>query len=150
YLITAAAGGSGSGYDTNAYVLTISPGLASAVNVNNGTQNVQIFSPYMNYTDDVKRPKYHFWFGPMTWVDWLGNYNTGKFGWPGNCHEAQAWACKVGIQTAIDDIRNNHPSDFVGLVYFSSPSTSTAGGGQWNKSIIPLGRQYQQLKDSLW
>src|SRR5262249_50512514 len=56
YLITAAAGGSGSGYDTNAYVLTISPGLASAVNVNNGTQNVQIFSPYMNYTDDVKRP----------------------------------------------------------------------------------------------
>ena len=94
YLITAATS-----FGSGAYILTISPGLASAVNVSGAT--VQIFSPYMNYTDDVKRPKYHFWFGPMTWVDWLGNYNTGKFAWPGNVHEAQAWACKVGIQTAI-------------------------------------------------
>jgi hypothetical protein len=132
----------------SARVLTFSPALAAAVSVNGAS--VQIYSPYMDYADDVQRPKHQFWFGAQTWVDWLGNYNLDKFGWPGNVHEAQAWACKVGIQTAIDDIKNNHPSDFVGLAFFSSPAYSTAGGGQHNKAVVPLGRNYQQLKDSLW
>ena len=67
----------------------------------------------------------------MTFVDWLGNYNLSPgeqhrphHWWPGNCHEAHAWACKVGIQTAIDDIQNNHPNDFVGMTFFSSPKYS--------------------------
>ena len=29
---------------------------------------------YMEYDDNPKRPKLHFWFGPMTMVDFLGNY----------------------------------------------------------------------------
>lgn len=105
---------------------------------------------YMDYLDNVYRPRHQFWFGPMTFVDYLGNYNTQTFMWPGNVHEAQAWACKVGIQTAIDDIKNNHPNDFLGMAFFSAPKTSAAGSGHHNCAVVPLGRNYQQLKDSLW
>ncbi len=111
---------------------------------------------YMSYTDNPFRPRHHFWFGPQTWVDWLGNYSVGTHNgknylrWPGNVHEAQAWSCKVGISAAIDDIRNNHPNDFVGMTFFSAPSYSTGGGGNHNVAVVPLGREYQKLKDSLW
>ena len=30
----------------------------------------------MYYGDNPLRPKLHFWFGPMTMVDCLGNYNV--------------------------------------------------------------------------
>src|SRR5262249_51153358 len=30
---------------------------------------------YMDYSDNPKRPKTHFWFGPMTMIDFLSNYN---------------------------------------------------------------------------
>jgi hypothetical protein len=105
----------------------------------------------VDYDDNPLRPRHQFWFGPMTFVDFLGNYNTQRFWWPGNCHEAQAWACKVGIQTAIDDIKNNHPGDFIALAFFSNPLNSrTDPTGQFNRPAVPLGRNYQQLKDSLW
>src|SRR5690606_29271047 len=29
--------------------------------------------PYMDYRDNPKRPRTHFWFGPMTMIDFLGN-----------------------------------------------------------------------------
>ncbi|MBI3408896.1 MAG: hypothetical protein HY040_11120, partial [Planctomycetes bacterium] len=128
YLITAV-----STFGSN-YVLTISPGLASAVKISGAT--VDVYSPYMDYKDNPVRPRHQFWFGPMTMVDWLGNYNLHTLAnsqphhwWPGNVHEAHAWACKVGIQTAIDDIKNNHPNDFVGLTFFSNPKTSNSGSG---------------------
>jgi hypothetical protein len=115
------------------------------------------FWPYMNYTDNPYRPRHQFWFGPMTMVDYLGNYNlaTGVGGvahhwWPGNVHEAHSWACKVGVQTAIQDIRNNHPNDFVALAFFSSPKYSQGGVGHHNRSKVPMGRSYQQMIDSLW
>ena len=31
--------------------------------------------PYMHYADNPLRPRTHFWFGPLTMVDFLGNYN---------------------------------------------------------------------------
>lgn len=105
---------------------------------------------FMDYADTIYRPRHQFWFGPMTFVDWLGNYNTNHFWWPGNVPEAQCWACKIGINTAIDDIKNNHPGDFIGLTFFSSPRYSASGAGHYNQAVVPLGRNYQQLKDSLW
>src|SRR5262249_19733328 len=45
---------------------------------------------------------------------------------------------------------NNHPNDFVGLTFFSGPTTTTNANGHHNKAVVPLGRQYQQLKDSLF
>lgn len=128
--------------------ITLASGLTTAVTTSTGV--TYYFIPYMDYDDNPHRPRHQLWFGPMTFIDFLGNYNTQRFWWPGNVHEAQAWAAKVGIQTAIDDIKNNHPSDFVGLVFFSSPKYSASGGGQHNKAVVPLGRNYQMLKDSLW
>jgi hypothetical protein len=104
----------------------------------------------MDYADNPYRPRHQMWFGPQSWADWLGNYSINSLRWPGNVHEAQAWACKIGISAAIDDIKNNHPNDFVGMCFFSSPNYSTGGGGQFNLPVVPLGRSYQNLKDSLW
>src|SRR5262249_19626960 len=144
YLITAVSPTSGNSSTT--YTLTISPNLANGLGAVG--KLVQIFSPYMSYTDNPPRPKHHLWFGPMTWLDWLGNYNCNNWWWPGNVHEAQGWQCKVGIQTAISDIKNNHPSDLLSLVYFSSPKYSNAGAGQWNQAIVAMGRRYQDVQDS--
>jgi Flp pilus assembly protein TadG len=106
---------------------------------------------YMNYLDNPYRPQHQFWFGPMTMVDFLGNYNTDRFWWPGNVPEAQAWACKAGIQTAIGDMQNNHPNDFVGLTYFSTPMASSSDTtGLWNNAVVPLGQNYSNLQNALW
>jgi hypothetical protein len=126
--------------------------IALATAVANGAE-VEIFTSVprsMNYADNPYRPRTQFWFGASSFLDWLGNYNYGRLWWPGNVHEAQAWGCKVGIATAIDDIQKNHPNDFIGMTFFSSPSTSSSGGGFHNRAIVPMGRSYQQLKDSLW
>jgi hypothetical protein len=138
---------------TGAGVLTISPSLSAAV-ANSASVNIY---PYMSYTDNPYRPRHQFWFGPMTMVDYLGNYNliTGVSGnahhwWPGNCHESHAWACKVGIQTAINDIQNNHPNDFVAMAFFSTPKTSLGGYGHHNRGVVPMGRSYTTLTNSLW
>ncbi|WP_406698668.1 Tad domain-containing protein [Singulisphaera sp. Ch08] len=111
---------------------------------------------YMNYSDNPERPKLHFWFGPMTMIDFLGNYNMwSQYAnwnpyWPGNCHEGPLWACKLGVQSALQDIRNNHPNDFVSLMYFSTPKYSASGSGSFNRVRVPLGRDYARLSDTLW
>jgi hypothetical protein len=125
-------------------------GLDVAVASNEVVKCYSTMPRYVNYDDNPHRPRHQLWFGPMTFIDYLGNYNTTRFWWPGNVHEAQCWACKVGIQTAIEDIKNNHPNDFIGLAFFSSPQYSNNGSGQHNRAIVPLGRNYDQLKDSLW
>jgi hypothetical protein len=54
------------------------------------------------------------------------------------------------VQTAIQDIQNNHPNDFVGMAFFSSPKYSQGGVGHHNAIVAPLGRNYQMMIDSLW
>ena len=87
--------------------------------------------PYMHYGDNPLRPILSFWFGPMTMVDFLGNYNLWYTGygndcsrycwWPGTCHESPMYACKLGIQAALNDMQNNHPNDLISLIMFSTP-----------------------------
>jgi hypothetical protein len=105
---------------------------------------------YMSYNDNPKRPRLHFWFGPMTLVDFLGNYNLGRFWWPGTCHEAPLLPCKLGIQAALEDVQNNHPNDFVALTMFSTPEYQAGDGGRFNQARVPLGRNYLRLRDTLW
>jgi hypothetical protein len=133
--------------NTSANTLSLTEALVAGISASDTIKF--LVSPYVSYTDSPKRPRHQFWFGPMTFVDWLGNYNTNKFWWPGNVHEAHAWACKVGIQTAIDDIENNHPNDLLAMTFFSSPTTTTQSGHH-NQAVVALGRNYQQIKDSLW
>src|ERR1019366_3426945 len=111
------------------------PLAATMPTVANGSA-VKIYTTvpkYMDYNDNPYRPRHQYWFGPQTWMDWLGNYPVYQYPngiytlrWPGNTHEAQAWSCKVGIQSAIGDIQNNHPNDFVGMTFFSNPRYDTS------------------------
>jgi hypothetical protein len=135
------------------YTITLNAALGAAVSSGTTVK----FYPYMSYTDNPYRPRHQMWFGPLSMVDYIGNYNlatgAGKVAlhwWPGNVHEAHAWACKAGVQTAINDIQNNHPNDFVAMAFFSSPKYSQTGVGHHNRAVVPLGRSYQKLIDSLW
>ena len=116
---------------------------------------------YMNYNDNPKRPRLHFWFGPMTMLDFLGNYNLGSvtspnwqanWWWPGTCHESPMWELKVGMQASLVDIKLNHPNDYVTTMYFSAPknSASSPAYGRFNRTRSPLGRDYTRMIDLLW
>jgi hypothetical protein len=134
-------------------ILTLDQGLNVAVSSSDTARFYPAsagFPSYMDFNDNIYRPRHQFWFGPMTFVDWLGNYQTNTFMWPGNVHEAQSWACKVGLQTAINDVQNNHPNDYIGMSFFSTPLYTANDGGHYNYAVVPLGQNYQQLIDSLW
>ena len=116
----------------------------------------------MNYNDNPMRPLLSFWFGPITMIDFLGNYNLWYSGygnacsqfcwWPGTCHEAPLYLCKLGVQAALNDINNNHPNDFVSLIMFSTPLTGTndTSASRFNRVRVPLGQNYTALTQSLW
>ena len=119
-------------------------------------------TPYMQYGDNPQRPILSFWFGPMTMVDFLGNYNLWYTGygndasrycwWPGTCHESPTYACKLGIQAALNDMQNNHPNDFISMIFFSTPlsSSSDTSASRFNRVRIGLSQSYSLLTDSLW
>jgi hypothetical protein len=104
-------------------------------------------NPYMNYSDNPVHPRAHFWFGPLTMVAFMQHYVGGLGGnsgmVPGTCHEAQSWELKSGIQSALDDIKRNHPNDLASLVYFSSTAA-------FNQSRSPLTNKYDDVKLLLW
>jgi hypothetical protein len=115
----------------------------------------------MHYGDNPQRPLLNFWFGPMTMIDFLDNYDlmfqvnpTGSryCWWPGTCHEAPMYACKLGIQAALTDIQNNHPNDYVSLMMFSVPKNSAndSSGTRFNGARVGLGQNYTNLIESLW
>jgi len=118
--------------------------------------------PYMHYGDNPQRPILSFWFGPMTMVDFLGNYNLWYTGygndasrycwWPATCHESPMYACKLGIQAALNDMQNNHPNDFISLIMFSTPLTGSndTGADRFNRVRVGLSQSYSTLTDSLW
>jgi hypothetical protein len=114
----------------------------------------------LNNGDHPRRPRTKFWFGPMTMVDFLGTFNdpdpAGRHWWPGTCHEAPMYACKLGIRAALTDAQNNHPNDAISLIFFSFPknsagdTTAMAGPPRFNSVRAPLGRNYPLMQSSLW
>lgn len=120
-------------------------------------------APYMRYDDNPPRPRLRMWFGPLSMVDFLGNYNLwyrlspdsscSRFcWWPGTCHESPMYACKLGIRAALADINNNHPNDLVSMIMFSVPMTSANDddAGRFNRVRVPLSRNYANMQESLW
>jgi Flp pilus assembly protein TadG len=117
--------------------------------------------PYMYYGDNPLRPQLSFWFGPLTMIDFLGNYNlwysvnpncSRYCWWPGTCHEAPMYACKVGINSALNDIQTNHPNDMLSMIFFSAPQSSATdtSGTRFNRVRVALGQNYTNLVESLW
>lgn len=115
-------------------------------------------STYISYTDTPKRPLLRGWFGPLSLVDYLGNYNasdpsnnnSARLWWPGTVPEAPTYQAKLGIQAGLKDMLQNHPNDNVGLVYFSSPRESATDTGYYNYARVPLCRDARLLINSLW
>lgn len=118
-------------------------------------------APYMHYQDNPLRPRQRFWFGPLSMVDFLGNYNLWRrvtpncsrfCWWPGTCHESPMYACKLGIRAALNDIKTNHPNDLVSLIMFSVPRTSAndTSGLRFNRVRVGLSRDYDRMLESLW
>lgn len=116
---------------------------------------------YMDYRDNPRRPRTHFWFGPLTMVDFLGNYNmwyhsevspnASRFcWWPGTVHETPMYACKLGIRAALNDIQTNHPNNLVSLAMFSVPRESANDDGRFNRVRVGMGRDYARMQDALW
>ncbi len=99
--------------------------------------------PYMRYNDSPTRPRMHFWFGPLSMMDFIANVN-GNWN-PGTGHEAQCWQLKAGMNSVLDDIRNNHPNDAVGLAMFSY-----ASGSLYRSARVPMGQNFIPLKNALF
>ena len=97
--------------------------------------------PYMRYNDSPNRPRLHFWFGPLSMLDFMGKAGVGNM-LPGTCNEAQCWQLKAGMNSVLDDVRNNHPNDYVGLVYFAA--------NHHNGIRVPMGQNFTALKNALF
>ena len=99
--------------------------------------------PYMGYTDNPSRPRMHFWFGPITMMNFL--YANGMYA--GTVHEAQCWQLKAGVSSSIGDIRNNHPNDQVGLAFFQTSGTASTS---YQTPIVDMGQDWQTMRDALY
>jgi Flp pilus assembly protein TadG len=104
---------------------------------------------YMSYTDNPDRPLLRYWFGPMAMVDYLQNYNMDdnvsnyNFMQPGDSYEAPIYTAKQAYIAAISTMQTNHPNDWVTVVPYSWPRTSsTDTSGRLNIVRSPLGTNY--------
>jgi hypothetical protein len=101
-------------------------------------------TPYMSYTDAPIHPRLHFWFGPLSMMAFLvGLPEYGRNWNPGTSHESHDWQLKAGIQSAIQDLQNNHPNDQASLIYFATSSA-------YNTARVPMGQNYTYLTNALW
>ncbi|MDY3562860.1 Tad domain-containing protein [Gemmata sp. JC673] len=105
------------------------------------TWEVSASRPYMRYTDSPRRPRLHLWFGPLSMMDFLSSATSGNWT-AGTVYEAQCWQLKAGVNAVLDDVKNNHPNDYSGLVYFAAQ--------QHNGVRIPLGQNYKRIQNALF
>jgi Flp pilus assembly protein TadG len=105
-------------------------------------------NPFINPTDNPKRPRHRMWFGPMTMIQYMSD--TGLL--PGTTHDVSMIAAKLGIQGALTDIQNNHPNDLVSLILFSRPhyNGEPAEVGAFSQAVTNLSRDYAGMINSLY
>lgn len=101
--------------------------------------------PYMMYDDCPVHPRCHMWFGPLTMLAFLSMDSQNlDFNWfAGTTYESHCWQLKAGIQSALDDIKKNHPNDLATLNFWSSYDG-------YNTSRVPMGKNYDQMKNCLF
>lgn len=155
--VTRSVGDSGFGPDYDWGTRRVTTGK-SFPTVGSGGSTVM---PAVHTLENPARPRMKYWFGPLSMVDFLGNYNnwfrvnptSSRFcWWPGTCREAPMYACKLGIRAALQGINQNHPNDLVAMIMFSAPNTSAndPNGRRFNRVRVPLSRDYTRMDESLW
>ena len=105
-------------------------------------------SPYVSVTDNPQRPRHRLWFGPMTMVQYMSD--TGLL--PGTAHDVSMVAANLGVDGALQDIKINHPNDFVSLIMFSRPSYAgePTEVGQFGTPQVPMTNNCTTLTNALW
>ncbi len=96
----------------------------------------------MNYSDNPSRPRAHLWFGPQTLLMYLYCRDNSYFWGAGTLREAQTWQLKAAVNSALEDIRVNHPNDWCGMGYFANFNFSTPRAS--------IGQDWSKLKNSLF
>jgi Flp pilus assembly protein TadG len=99
--------------------------------------------PYMHYNDNPIHPRLNFWFGPVSFLSFLSDYRIGRNWLPGTAHESATWQLKAGIQSALVDIKKNHPNDQAALIYFSTLS-------EYNVARVPMGKDFTRMNNALF
>lgn len=108
-----------------------------------GWTGADVRRPYLAYSDSPNRPRLHFWFGPLSMLDFIGSSGVHAINWrPGTCHEGPCWQLKAGMNSVLDDVRNNHPNHHVGLVMFAAKA--------YNDIRRPMGQNFKSLKNALF
>ncbi len=111
---------------------------------------------YMSYTDNPLRPNLRYWFSPILMVDYLQNYNMDNYVnnyfpmQPGDSYEAPIYTAKEAYQATISTVQTNHPNDWVSVVPYSWPrSSSSDTQGRFNCVSCPLGTNYNYATSAL-
>jgi hypothetical protein len=105
----------------------------------------------MSYNDSPLRPRLHFWFGPLSMMDFIASYGANRTsgyvnGNPGTGNEAQCWQLKAGMNSVLSDVQSNHPNDYVGLTMFAyNPSSAI-----YKQPRVATGQDYVALKNALF
>jgi hypothetical protein len=101
--------------------------------------------PYMMYDDCPVHPRAHMWFGPLTMLGFLSiNSQNLDYNWfAGTTYEAHTWQLKAGIQSALDDIKKNHPNDLASLNFWSYYDG-------YNTPRVAMSKNYDQMKNCLF
>ena len=99
--------------------------------------------PYMVHTDNVNRPRAHFWFGPLSMFMYMNRAGENRPWWSGTTHQSQCWQLKASINSVLDDVRKNHPNDYCGLAFFANRSN-------FGVPLVPMGQDWFSLKNSLF
>jgi len=97
---------------------------------------------YLNYADNPSRPRAHLWFGPQSMLMYLYARSPRNQWMSGTAREAQTWQLKAAVNSALEDIRVNHPNDWCGMAYFASSNFSTPRAS--------TGQDWSKLKNSLF
>ncbi len=132
----------GSGYTTMPTITLTGGGFTTRA-----TAALQTFT-FMTPTDNSKRPRHRFWFGPMTMIQFMSD--TGIL--PGVTTDISMLPAKLGIQGALMDIQNNHPNDLVSMLMFSRPhyNGEPTEAGQFTSPVSSLTKNYTTLINTLW
>ncbi len=103
---------------------------------------------YIGATNNPRRPRHRFWFGPMTLVQFMSD--TGLL--PGTARDVSLSVAKLGINGALVDIENNHPNDLVSMLLFSRPqyNNDPPATGSFNNAQFALSRDYAGMINALW
>ena len=102
--------------------------------------------PYMAYDDCPVHPRAHCGSGPLTMLGYLSiDSQNLHYNWfAGTTYEAHTWQLKAGIQSALDDIKKNHPNDLASLNFWSQLQRVQ------HVPRVPMGRNYDQMKNCLF